>query len=107
MREKLKELRGERLTFTARVSQCVDSYTRRGKPLDLAVLEDVYYGDELVAEHVWVRRGSFWWDWLGENEIIEFDATVGEYEKSAPKKGKRNRKMIDYNLQHIIPRAVM
>lgn len=107
MRSKLKELSGERLTFTARVSQCVDSQTRRGKPLDLAVLEDVYYGDELVAEHVWVRRGPFWWDWLSDNEVIEFDATVGEYEKIAPKRGKRKRKTTDYNLGFIIPRCVI
>jgi len=99
MRKELKKL-GENTRGTFKgivvrrgVRQCENGYR------NTLLIKDVIYGDNLVADHVWLNS-TYEIDnmVLEEGNVIEFNATVSTYRRGNYKNVYRNR---DYKLQNV------
>ena len=81
MRQQLKTLLGQRLTFTATVDLFSVKNGYRG-PVATLMLKDVCLADDgrLVTEHLWWDKGA-WAKELHVGDRISFEARVSSYEK--------------------------
>ena len=103
MREKLKDLYGQRLTFTATIEVFGSKPGFKGRsPVKTVLLRDVYLNGDIITDHLWMIAGK-WSDQLTVGDTFTFDARVGQYVK-----GYRGRRRdwddalpleIDYQLQ--------
>ena len=103
IREKLKRLNGERLSFTAKISKFGVKSSFKGMPIKTILLVDVKIKgtNEILTDHVWFTAGKSWDD-INVGDQIEFDARITKYEKGY--KGHRSDiydrpVQIDYRLE--------
>lgn len=102
MREKLKPLFGQRLSFTATVEAFGSKAGFKGRcPLKTVLLIDVYLKGELITDHLWMVAGK-WSEPLVVGDTFTFDVRVNQYLKGY--QGRRDFNdgfplEVDYQLQ--------
>lgn len=101
MRQKLKELNGERMRFRAIVARFGERGGYKG-PLKTILLKQVetVSASEVITDHLWLTVGKTL-GILAIGDTVEFDARVSPYEKGY--KGRREgifcETSIDYKLE--------
>lgn len=81
MRNALKELHGQRRTFTARFEEIRDHANYRGRSMSVVLLQNVRLDGIFVADHVWMPCTIGWQINLHAGDVVEFQARVDKYVK--------------------------
>jgi hypothetical protein len=80
-REHLKNMLGERLLFKATVAEYSFRYFK-DKKIPTILLKSITKAndDHVLADHLWFTLGKSWAN-LNIGDVVQFEATVSEYEK--------------------------
>lgn len=104
MRQKLKEIDGERKTFTAIFVKMGSKKGYKGKTEMTLMLKNVKDSDgNIITDHLWFNytKGFEKLGELYQGDLIQFDARVKEYNKGyINKKASIDQSKKDYRLSH-------